>query len=504
MVVSLDVFDTALLRTVYLPTDIFKLVEQDVCRDFYTKRKEAENKAREKNMFYTIYDIYKFLPDFDPEIEIKTELNNCKANPKILELYKQNPENYVFISDMYLPSKVIKKMLEKIGYENPRVFVSCEMKAIKFDGSLFRKVQDILGKRIQKHYGDNYNVDIEGAKKAGIPEVEFNPALHNIRLSLPVIRDVRLKKYIAEVLAGDESKEDKIALLFSPIVVGFTKWTLRQRERGQKIFFLSRDMIAPYVVAKKILKAPDVFYLHASRRSLGGACLQSNDQKLVDKMKLILTDEEMEEFKRRGTKEVLTYLNKFKIKDNDIIVDIGYSGTIQAALDYILGIKTKGLYMQVFPETLFNVNATEYLRRRVIAYCLMLEIPLGSAEDCVEFYKDGEVVYKPEHPQRKALAREMTKTVIEGAKNLIDYPISIVDVEQLLIHIQYYLNDELLSVFNQPIFSNRDIGESVINFDKEKIMKGNLKELAQRSYSYKLFKQMLEADSELAHLSSLI
>jgi hypothetical protein len=160
--------------------------------------------------------------------------------------------------------------------------------------------------------------------------------------------------------------------------------------------------------------------------------------------------------------------------------------------------------MQVFPETLFNVNATEYLRRRVIAYCLMLEIPLGSAEDCVEFYKDGEVVYKPEHPQRKALAREMTKTVIEGAKNLIDYPISIIDVEQLLIHIQYYLNDELLSVFNQPIFSNRNIGESVINFDKEKIMKGNLKELAQRSYSYKLFKQMLEADSELAHLSSLI
>ena len=134
----------------------------------------------------------------------------------------------------------------------------------------------------------------------------------------------------------------------------------------------------------------------------------------------------------------------------------------------------------------------------------MLEIPLGSAEDCVEDYKNGEVIYRPEHEKRKALARQMTKTVVEGAQEIINWPISIIDIEQLLIHVQYYLNDELLSVFNQPIYSNRDIGESVINFDKGRIMKGDLRAMAQRSYSYKLFKQMLEADPELAHLSSLI
>ena len=501
---SLDVFDTALLRNVYQPTDIFKLVEQDVCRDFYVKRKEAENKAREVNFYYNIYDIYKFLPEFNPEVEIQAELDNCKANPKILEMYNQNPNDYVFISDMYLPSKVITKMLEKIGYVNPRVFVSCEMKALKYDGGLFRKVQEILNTRIQKHYGDNYNVDIEGAKKAGIPEVEFYPALHNVKISLPVIRDPKLKKYIAEVLTSKRTREDKIALLFSPLVVGFTKWVLRQRKPGQKIFFLSRDMITPYVVAKKILNAPDVYYLHASRRSLGSACLKSGNQKLVDKMWLILTEQEMKDFQKRDTNEILKYLNKFNIKDGDLIVDIGYSATIQAALDSILKIKTKGLYMQVFPETLFKVDAIEYLRRRVIAYCLMLEIPLGSAEDCVEDYKDGEVIFRPEHEKRKVLARQMTKTVIEGAKEIISWPISIIDVEQILIHVQYYLNDDLLSVFNQPIFSNRDIGESVINFDKERILKGELKAMAQRSYSYKLFKQMLEADPELAHLSSLI
>ena len=501
---SLDVFDTALLRNVYEPTDIFKLVEQKIGHNFEKRRKEAEGIARTKNFFYNIYDIYKFLPEFNMEAEIQAEMDNCKANPKILEMYNKNPEEFVFISDMYLPSSIIRKMLEKIGYRNPRVFVSCEMKALKWDGALFKKVQEKLGVKVQKHYGDNYVADIEGARKAGIPNVEFHPALHNIKVSLPVIKDVRLKKYIAEVLTSQKSSEEKIALLFVPLVVGFTKWVLSQRKAGQKIFFLSRDMVSPYIIARQYLNAKDVYYLHVSRRSLGSACLKSNHKGLIDKMMLILNEREAREFQQRDTNEIVKYLNKFNIKENDILVDIGYSATIQTAIDMILNIKTQGLYLQVFPETMFDVQALEYLKRRVVAYCLMLEIPLGSAEDCVEYYQNGEVIFKPEHEKRKELARLMTKTIVDGAKDIIDWSIDVTDIEQILIHIQYYLNDELLSVFNQPIYSNRNIGESVINYNREGILKGNLRALAQRSYSYKLFKQMLEADPELAHLSSLI
>lgn len=502
MINSLDVFDTALLRNVYLPTDIFKLVEQEVGKDFYNKRIEAENKARGKNFYYTIYDIYEFLPEFDVNLEIQMELNNCKANPKILSIY--NPEDFVFISDMYLPSKIIKQMLEKIGYENPRVFVSCEMKALKYNGELFKKVQNVLGVSIQKHYGDNYGADIEGAQKAGIKEVEFNPALHKIEIPIPAVRDVKLKKFLAEVLCGNEIPEKKIALLTAPLVLAFTKWVLRQRKKGQKIFFLSRDMLACYIIAKEYLHAEDVYYLHASRRSLSGACLRSGDRRLIDKMWLILTEEEIKQKEAEGTEEALKYLKKFNIKDDDIIVDIGYSATIQAAIESVLGVKMNGLYMQVFPETLFNVKATQYLRRRVIHFCLMVEVPLGSYEDCIEGYKDGNVVFKPEHSDRKELARLMTKTILEGVKDMLSWNLSTFDVEQTLIHLQYYPSHEIMDVFNKGIYSNRDLGESVINFDKERILKGELRTLYQRSYAQKLFKQLLEEDPELKHLSSLI
>lgn len=504
MINSLDVFDTALLRNVYLPTDIFRLVEQEVANNFYNKRIDAENKAREKNFYYNIYDIYEFLPEFDVNLEIKMELENCKANPKILEMYKKNPQGFVFISDMYLPSAIIKQMLEKIGYENPKVFVSCEMKALKWNGELFQKVQNALGDKIQKHYGDNYGVDIEGAQRAGIPETEFNPALHKIEKPTPAVRDTKLKKFLAEVMCSDKSAEDKIALLTVPLVLGFTKWVLRQRKEGQKIFFLSRDMLAPYIIAKDYLGARDVYYLHASRRSLSAACLKSKDKRLIDKMWLILTEEEIKQKEAEGTKEILTYLNKFDIKDGDLIVDIGYSATIQAAIETILNVKMTGLYMQIYPETLFDVKALEYLRRRVIHFCLMVEVPLGSYEDCIEGYKNGKVIFKSEHEERKALARRMTKTILDGAKQIISWNPSIFDVEQTLIHLQYYPSRDIIDVFNQKIYSNRDIGESVINFDKERILKGELRALYQRSYAQKLFKQLLEEDPELKHLSTLI
>ena len=57
---SFDVFDTAILRAVYEPKDIFRLVEQKVGKDFYKKRIEAERRAQKEKPAYSIKDIYKY------------------------------------------------------------------------------------------------------------------------------------------------------------------------------------------------------------------------------------------------------------------------------------------------------------------------------------------------------------------------------------------------------------------------------------------------------------
>ena len=499
--ISLDVFDTALFRAVFEPTDIFKLIEDKVGNNFFQKRVEAENKARGKDPYYNIADIYEFLPEFDVQMEISMEFNNCIANQKLLKEYNKNPNRFVFISDMYLPSSTLIGLLKNIGYKNPRVFVSCEQRACKADGRLFERVQSILGP-IDTHYGDNYVADIEGAKKAGIKKVVFNPALHNEDLSLPMIRNPQLKKLIA--LMKYHSPKDQIIFAHAPLVSEFTKWVLANREPGQKVFFLSRDMYVPYLLAKNVLKAPDVYYIHVSRRSIANACLQSKDKEIKERISLIFSEEEIERRKKADTSEILSYLNKFGIQDGDIIVDIGYAGTIQHGINSILGINTKGYYMQTDPEISSKLDVKMYFNRRVINYCLMIEVALGSPEDCVEGYKNGKVITKPENKDRKRLAKEMIPKLFEYSKALLNLNISTFDVEQILIHLQYYPSDDIIQMYNQNIYSNRELGESVIGFDKEKIVNGKLRECYNRSYAKPLFKRLLEADKDLKHLSKLL
>ena len=71
---SIDIFDTALFRDVYEPTDIFQLLEDVFGNNFKQKRIDAENRARKQCDFYNIDQIYSFLPGFDKQEEIKMEL----------------------------------------------------------------------------------------------------------------------------------------------------------------------------------------------------------------------------------------------------------------------------------------------------------------------------------------------------------------------------------------------------------------------------------------------
>lgn len=504
---SFDIFDTAIIRDVFLPTDIFKLVEEKVGKDFYNKRIKAEQLAREEKRHYSIKDIYKHLPEFYLNDEVQTELEHCVANKKILDLYE--PENTVFISDMYLSSGVLKMILENAGYKNPKVFVSCEMNACKADGKLFKKVEKKTGKIISVHYGDNYVADIEGARKAGITKTIFNPALHTKNLNIPKVKNTFLKKYLATV--EDEAEPlQKLAMFYAPLIFEFTRWVLNQREEGQKIFFLSRDMYMPYYIAKNIFGAENIYYLHVSRRSLAGLCLKSKNKELKRKMSFIFSKEEMKQKKLQDDSEVLKYLKKFNIKDDDIIADIGYAGTIQAGINYALKVKTQGLYIQVSSKVLSGLKTKMFLNRMAIHFCLMVEFVFGSDEDSVEGYLNGKPVFIPDNKERKELARAITNIVFEVAQIFYDMyfvagrKIDVHDLEQILIHQQYYPSQELIKIYNKKIFSNRERKESIIGFDKQEIKKGNLRTAYACSYCQPLFKALLEQDIELKHLSKLL
>ena len=406
--VSLDVFDTAIFRKVFKPTDIFNLVEENVGSNFKAQRILAQDKARRKSIYYNIVDIYRELPfSLSPKAEIKTEILNCFANPYILDLYNKQEADYIFISDMYLPSTIITEILERCGYKNPKVYVSCELKACKGEGKLFTKVENALKRKIQKHIGDNYVSDILGAQKAGIPETEFiGPSIDNATVVTPELKNVRLRKLLIDEELSNSSIEEKIGYLFAPLILSFTQSVLEELPENKTVFFIARDGFIMYVIARWILKTKkNIKYCRFSRKSCYLANIITNlnlkhpnnsaslyffkiqrIQTLRDLIKTFDLDENadysnvLEEFNidldtniefhpnkryliertfraiqnefydkvKEEKKNFFKYLDKLKMKNGDFFVDLGYAGTIQGIIKRLSGLDLKGRYINTF------------------------------------------------------------------------------------------------------------------------------------------------------------
>ena len=183
-VVSFDIFDTLIRRDVPIPTDLFyRLEEANGLFDFHDNRILAEADARWKsttpNGEINISDIYRELSEhyiLDAEKMIQDELAaekaSCSADPAMYELYRLLLEKgcrMVAVSDMYLPGKVLRDLLDGCGYTGiEHVFVSCDCGMNKGNGALQRFVQSEMGDSLRFiHIGDNRLSDVDGSESAG-------------------------------------------------------------------------------------------------------------------------------------------------------------------------------------------------------------------------------------------------------------------------------------------------------------------------------------------------
>lgn len=549
MVISFDVFDTALVRSVYKPVDLFDLIEKRVGNNFRTKRIQAENNARKVNPCYTLEEIYVFLPEFNKNIEIRFELEHCKAHPRFLDLYKQlknQGKEVIFISDMYLSASDIESMLTKCGYEHPNVFVSCEFGCHKATGELFKRVEKITGK-IEEHYGDNYHADIIGARIANISG-HYHSSLENLKTTVPDIQGSQLKKMLVENEYSAKSLNRKVACYFTPMIYSFTKWILDNRG-DKKIFFNARDGYVPYLIARDIFKAQDIYYIECSRKSVLPCSIDfTKDLEAPENEmhfnRLVLTRAEsaydfikaincpysldafdisdpsikgfvknnqalLYEYFQQCKLNAKTYLDKYNIDEGDIIVDVGYYGSIQYSVEKILGKKLQGFYLQTFKSDLDNLERYSYFDKRVVKYCLMIESLLSSADDGVNGYTEaGEPVHYTDNKSKKDFSKEVVNEILRTARHISSNNMDIrhSDVERLVVRFLYYPTLEESNYCNTPIFENGDITkfESVVWYDTKRIKAGELQDCYNKSYWRPAFVTKLRNDTELAYLEKYL
>lgn len=301
-VISFDLFDTLLLRPFKTPQEVFYIVGHRLEFDGYNKsffelRKDAEINARRKkyekfgHREITIYDIYEeiskvtsIIPEVGIKTEFEVELDFCQPNPYMIEVYKilySYGKRIVITSDMYFPQEYISKMLEKIGvvgYE--KLYVSCDYNVSKSNGKLYDAfLQDFKNVSYEKivHIGDNYKVDVLGAKKKGI-STKFYRGVHDLGAQH---RPKSMSKIVGAFYAGVvnihiHSGKEKYSIPYEYgyiyaglYIFGFVNWLHEKvvSEGIEQIIFLARDGYIYKKVYDMFFDEADTQYCYWSRHA---------------------------------------------------------------------------------------------------------------------------------------------------------------------------------------------------------------------------------------------
>ena len=304
---SLDIFDTCLIRKCGEPRKIWDLMadelfdKEDYCGrlSFVGNRSVVEKRMMDENFYPTLNDIYEefnvsqwgFESSQIMQLEMELEERELCPNPQMLDVvnkYRLEGFSVSFISDMYLPSVFLKKILVKHGFckENEKVYVSAECKASKNDGSLFDYVFKNTGTKAKQwiHYGDNEKSDYLEPKSKGvksfwikntlftdeekrwISDARFYTHKHEIELWAGLCR-------YARVNLDDSECTERAVDLISSLYIPYVRYIMdvSKEQEISVLYFLARDAHIFLQIAEQFKnRYPNVElkYLKLSRRSL--------------------------------------------------------------------------------------------------------------------------------------------------------------------------------------------------------------------------------------------
>lgn len=452
-IISFDIFDTLIKRSVAKPSDLFYLMEQhfmhkdigEAAVGFTEKRIKAEELAYQKygvlpNLKMIYEELHTLYGEYTKELmqfEIEMELAGCRPNHKCVEWFQHlvsEGKTIILLSDMYLSSDILRAMLDRCGVRDyKKIFVSCEHNACKSDGSLFKLVMKQMEVRPSQwiHIGDNRKADVLVPTYMGIRAVwvrNDQKKLCEVSHALPddsAIAERTLRACVRNCSQAMTDNERMGCEIFGPLLYGFTQWLIEQLEKDKinDVYFLSRD---GYVLQKafEMIKTEKIrsHYLYCSRRSyqvpliwkhpefedviqpfihvkrmtlrefllrigldpvkyVEHASAQNLEIDYIYEKSSIFSSEKVIAFYRSIQADVeanskaeyealLAYIHSMNMKGAIALVDVGYHGTMQYALEELfrsehMSINVKGYYVCVSSEAPYireqKIQAAGYL-----------------------------------------------------------------------------------------------------------------------------------------------
>ncbi|MDO4300462.1 MAG: rhamnan synthesis F family protein [Clostridia bacterium] len=431
--VSFDIFDTLITRCVYSPYDIFEIMrikiknEFSIDCDFTALRKKAEAIAwEEKKEFTSINDIYGKLPDVMgisaetaqriKNMEVDLEFNLCIPREDMLKIFnhiKSCGKKIVLVSDMYLTSDIIGRMLNKCGFvDYDDIWVSCEKGKRKDNDTIWEDFFKVYGQFNTIHVGDNPRSDIQivGDKLKRTffvinPRTAFKMSKYYDKLKPYINGSVADKLmlgmfinggiYNSPFCQGSDGEPvikdyDKMGYsAFGPLFSAFSLWLNKETKVNDVLMFLAREGYILEQVYKNVFNSNKnsmrkSCYFLASRRAVSVAAIRSTEdiKSVLSQFyrgtleNLLLSRLGVSLFKGMDDREIsmpediafvmeslsphfdkifakaeternnyIEYIKSVGIDNNGVIVDVGYSGTIQYYMAKLIQNNQKGLYL---------------------------------------------------------------------------------------------------------------------------------------------------------------
>ena len=316
-VISFDIFDTLIFRPFSAPTDLFYIIGQKLgYMDFKRIRIECEKTARQKkfenegNYEVNITDIWAEVElqtginaEKGIDAEISTELELCYPNEYMSQIYKvllESGKHIVITSDMYLPSDILQKLLDKCGYNGyERLYVSCDEGRSKGNGELFKQMisdqQNNYGMNVRIiHIGDNANSDYTQAKKLGLHAYKYSNVNTNSKKYRtydisPIVGSAYRGIVNNRIYSGNSilSLNKEYGFIYGGLfILGYCNFIHEYCKHNsiEKVLFLSRDGAIIKKAFDYIFHDCDTEYVYISRLAAAKWCAKDMKSDFFRKM----------------------------------------------------------------------------------------------------------------------------------------------------------------------------------------------------------------------------
>ncbi|HEY9739746.1 MAG TPA: HAD family hydrolase [Coleofasciculaceae cyanobacterium] len=316
-IASFDVFDTVLTRAVGSPESSFLLLGKKLkdlslldypAEVFARVRANAESRAfvnaggldSQVNLHQIYAEVGMALGLTEAqrnqlmnlELQLETQIIRLVPHAKeLVQAARDRNERIAFLSDMYLGTECIQKLLSHHGLylDGDLCYVSCDYAKSKGSGELFQEL--LQRERVEPeqvcHCGNNSWSDVHTAKQAGLkvrpfPEGNLNryeEILETYTWATQGLSSVMAgASRLARLTVPASSPREKVlrdisASVAAPVLVSFVLWALgRAQQLGLKrLYFVSRDGQMLLEIARRLIKklnfSCELCYLYGSRQA---------------------------------------------------------------------------------------------------------------------------------------------------------------------------------------------------------------------------------------------